>query len=101
MSECLAWSISEHTNFHERYKLDCTRVAYNILCDLMIINYNWNLKCIFITNFEIKMLDIRVEIKLVDIRDVIVSKAAVYGLRYANCVPFLVIVYVNINTLLF
>ena len=34
-----------------------------------------NLKCILITNFEIKM---------VDIRDAIVSKAAVHGLRYAN-----------------
>ena len=29
---------------------------------------------------------------MVDIRDVIVSKAAVHGLRYANCVHFLVIV---------
>ena len=29
---------------------------------------------------------------MVDIRDVIVYKAAVHGLHYANCVPFLVVV---------
>ena len=75
-------SDSEHANFHECYKLDCTRVAY-ALCDAIIINYNCNLKCIFIINFEIKM---------VDIRDIIVSKTAIHGLRYVNCVPFLAFV---------
>ena len=35
---------------------------------------------------------IKFEIKVADISDVIVSKAAAHGLRYANCVPFLVIV---------
>ena len=60
-----------------------TQVAYNVLCDPIIIIYKYNLKYIFIINFEIKMIDIR---------DVIVSKAAVHGLRYANSVPFLVIV---------
>ena len=75
-------SVRERANFHECYELDCTRVAYNVLCDL-IINYKCNLKCIFIINFEIKMADIH---------DVIVSKTAVHGLRYANCAPFLVIV---------
>ena len=29
---------------------------------------------------------------MVDFRDVIVSKTAVHGLCYANCIPFLVIV---------
>ena len=29
---------------------------------------------------------------MTDVHDVIVSKAAVHGLRYANCAPFLVIV---------
>ena len=53
--------------------------------DPIIINYRpkCNLKCNPIINFEIKM---------VDIRDVIVSKAVVHGLCYANCDPFLVIV---------
>ena len=50
--------------FHECHKLDCTRVAYKILCDPVFINYKCNLKCIFILKFEIKM---------VDIRDIIVS----------------------------
>ena len=54
-----------------------------MFCVPIIINYKCNLKCIFIIKFEIKM---------VDIRDVIVSKIAVHGLRYANCAPFLVIV---------
>ena len=48
-----------------------------------VINNKCNLKCTFIIKFEIKMADIL---------DVIVSKAAVHGLRYANCAPFLVIV---------
>ena len=65
-------SVSERANFHECHKLDCTRVTYNILCDPIIINYKCNLKYIFIIKFEIKM---------VNIRDVIVSKAAVHGLR--------------------
>ena len=72
-------SVSERANFHECHKLDCTLVAYNILCDPIIKNY----KCKFINKFEIKMADIR---------DVIVSNAAVHDLHYANCAPFLVIV---------
>ena len=46
------------------------------------MNYKCNLKCIFTIKFEIKM---------VDIRDVSVSKAAVHAYANANCVPFLVI----------
>ena len=37
------------------------------------------------------MFIIKFEIIMVDIRGVIVSKAAVHGLRYASCVTFLVI----------
>ena len=48
-------NVSERASFHERHKLDCTRVAYNILCDPVVINYKCNLKCIFIIKFEIKM----------------------------------------------
>ena len=73
--------VSEHANFHECYRLDYTRVAYNVLRD-PIINYRFHIY-IFIVKFEIKMADIR---------DVIVSKATVHGLRYANCVPFLAVV---------
>ena len=75
--------LSARGNFHECYKLDCVRVTYNVLCDPIIINYKCNLKCIFINKFENKV---------VDIREVIITKAAVHGLRYANFVPFLVIV---------
>ena len=74
-------SVSERANFHECYKLDCTRVAYNVLCNPVMINYKCNSKFIFIIKFEIKM---------VDIRDVIVSSLFSRQQPIANCVPFLV-----------
>ena len=48
----------KRANFHERHKLDCTQVAYSVLCTPIMINYKCNLKCIFIIKFEIKMFDI-------------------------------------------
>ena len=79
--ECLAHERSWCANFLECLIPYIVLELHNVLCDPIIINYTCNLKYIFIIKFKTKM---------VDIRDVIVSKAAVHGLRCANCVPFLV-----------
>ena len=59
------------------------KIVHVLHTTLYAILSSCNLKCIIIIKFDNK---------IADIPDVIVSNPVVHGLRYANCVPFLVIV---------